>query len=232
MTERVILDYYTDVLCVWAYVAQVKLDELRKEFGDQIVINYRFISLFGNTEKCIGQNEKRGGFQRYSTAVKKIASNFGHVTVHPEIWQGQVPPSSLPAHLYLNAVKLLEHEKTISAKPLDNFEGRSLFEEFVWRLRLAFFRHNRDIAAKTVLVNEAAALGIPIDAIESQIESGRAHAALASDTEERYARMIEGSPTYVMNEGRQKLYGNIGYLAIAANVRELLENPMGMPSWC
>ncbi len=48
------------------------------------------------------------------------------------------------------------------------------------------------------------------------------------------AHGVQGSPTYVFNEGRQMLYGNVGYRIIEANVRELLSAPAaaGEPSWC
>jgi hypothetical protein len=35
-----------------------------------------------------------------------------------------------------------------------------------------------------------------------------------------------------MNEGRQKLYGNVGYRILDANVRELWERPQAQASWC
>ena len=44
---------------------------------------------------------------------------------------------------------------------------------------------------------------------------------------------IEGSPTIVLNEGRQKLYGNVGFRVIEANIAELLRDPRpGEASWC
>jgi predicted DsbA family dithiol-disulfide isomerase len=44
---------------------------------------------------------------------------------------------------------------------------------------------------------------------------------------------ITGSPTIVLNEGRQKLYGNVGYGVIEANIKELLKSPdAGAASWC
>ena len=33
---------------------------------------------------------------------------------------------------------------------------------------------------------------------------------------------IEGSPSFVLNEGRQNLYGNVGFRVIEANIVELL----------
>ena len=44
---------------------------------------------------------------------------------------------------------------------------------------------------------------------------------------------IEGSPSFVLNEGRQKLYGNVGFRIIEANIQELLRAPGGdQASWC
>ena len=44
---------------------------------------------------------------------------------------------------------------------------------------------------------------------------------------------IEGSPSFVLNEGRQKLYGNVGFRIIEANIQELLQAPGGnQASWC
>jgi hypothetical protein len=44
---------------------------------------------------------------------------------------------------------------------------------------------------------------------------------------------IEGSPSFVLNEGRQKLYGNIGFRLIEAKIQELLRSPRAdEASWC
>jgi predicted DsbA family dithiol-disulfide isomerase len=41
------IDCYSDVLCVWAYGLQSRLDALHREFGPAIRIDHRFISIFG-----------------------------------------------------------------------------------------------------------------------------------------------------------------------------------------
>ena len=44
---------------------------------------------------------------------------------------------------------------------------------------------------------------------------------------------IQGSPSFVLNEGRQKLYGNVGYRILEANIHELLRaQPADQASWC
>jgi hypothetical protein len=44
---------------------------------------------------------------------------------------------------------------------------------------------------------------------------------------------MEASPNFVLNEGRQKLHGNIGFRSIEANIQELLRAPRANEaSWC
>ena len=64
------------------------------------------------------------------------------------------------------------------------------------------------------------------------IHDGRAHAALQQDRRLADELAVRMSPSLVFNEGRQRLYGNVGYRVIEANVRELLHNPPGEASWC
>jgi predicted DsbA family dithiol-disulfide isomerase len=65
------------------------------------------------------------------------------------------------------------------------------------------------------------------------IDNGAAFAALASDLQDAETLRLQGSPTLVLNDGRQKLYGNVGFRIIEANVQELLREPKaGQASWC
>jgi predicted DsbA family dithiol-disulfide isomerase len=75
-------------------------------------------------------------------------------------------------------------------------------------------------------------LGLPIAAIQAQIESAEAYAQLAIDFDLAKDYAITVSPTLILNEGRQRLNGNVGYRVIEANIRELLHNPPGEQSWC
>ena len=62
---------------------------------------------------------------------------------------------------------------------------------------------------------------------------GTAIALLTRDYQEAEKLRIEGSPTFVLNEGRQKLFGNVGFRIIEANIKELLKEPAGdQASWC
>jgi predicted DsbA family dithiol-disulfide isomerase len=116
--------------------------------------------------------------------------------------------------------------------PEARFDGRSLFEEMVWRCRLGFFRDLQDIADRGQQEAIAADIGLPIAGIRRQIDSGAAHAALCADFDAKERYLIEGSPTFLLHEGRQKLYGNVGYRIIEANIQELLADPGERASWC
>ena len=108
-----------------------------------------------------------------------------------------------------------------------------MFDPVMRALRSAFFRDARDISRWDVQCEIARALGADIGGIEARIHSGMAFAALAADYQDADKMHIEGSPSFVLNEGRQKLYGNVGFHLIEANIQELLRTPRSdEASWC
>jgi predicted DsbA family dithiol-disulfide isomerase len=227
------ISYFSDLLCVWAYIGQVRVDELKRTFADQISLEYRFTPIFGAPQHKIGVKwQDRGGFEGYSEHVRKVCNNFAHIAISDRTWSQCRPTSSAVCHQYTKAVQNLERSGRISAKGVANFDGRSVFEELLWRMRLAFFRDARDISHADVLNQLATDLSLPVDAINEEIISGRAMAGLCRDAELSDEYRIEGSPTLVLNEGRQKLYGNVGYRIIEANVKEVLNNPNPQVTWC
>ena len=227
------ISYFSDVLCVWAYAAQIKLDELRRQFGDQIRVEYHFLPLFGDVSAHIDAGwGDRGGAVGYARHVKQVAARFDHIVIHPEIWTKNMPPTSASCHLFLKAIQLLEKSGEISAAPQARFGGKGLFEEAVWRCRLGFFRDLQDVADRTNQEAIAADLSLPLADIRRQIDSGAAYAALCADFDAKARHLVEGSPTFLLNEGRQKLYGNVGYRIIEANIQELLADPGERASWC
>jgi predicted DsbA family dithiol-disulfide isomerase len=74
---------------------------------------------------------------------------------------------------------------------------------------------------------------VDIDAIEHFMHSGSAFGRLAADYQDAEEMRIEGSPSFVLDEGRQQLYGNIGFRLLEANIQELLRAPRSdEASWC
>jgi predicted DsbA family dithiol-disulfide isomerase len=132
----------------------------------------------------------------------------------------------------LCAVRLLQDEGIVPADRRTDLGGRTVFEEAIWQVRSAFFADARDISDRGVLLDVLAQAALPLAAIEAKLKSGEALAEACRDVELRDQHKIEGSPTYYLNQGRQKLYGNVGYRVVSANLRELIEQPGHQASWC
>ena len=217
------ISQFTDILCVWAYVAQARMDELRATFGDGVSIDAHYCQVFGDTEhKVVRGWASRGGPSAYGDHVRAVAARFEHVRVHPDVWSRVRPASSMPAHLHLAAVRVLARR---GGDP--QLEAR-----VAWAFRLGFFRDARDISRADVLHELAGSCGAPEPDVRALLASGVAHATFAADLALAQELGVAMSPTLVFNEGRQRLQGNVGYRIIEANVRELRERPEPSHSWC
>jgi predicted DsbA family dithiol-disulfide isomerase len=217
--------HYSDLLCVWAFLGEARVEEIRAQFGDEVEVEARFSSVFGDTASKIGRGwEARGGYEGFAKHVQEAAARFGHVSLHSDLWLTTRPASSESAHLFVKASQLVEARGDVAA-------GTS--EGLASALRRAFFCECRDIAHWDVQADVAGALDVPLSALETEIRSGTAYAALAKDARGAEKSGVRGSPTLVLNEGRQQLYGNVGYRVIEANIQELLREPnAGEVSWC
>jgi predicted DsbA family dithiol-disulfide isomerase len=228
------IEYFSDVLCIWAYGGQIRMDNLKRDFSDQIEIDYRFVPIFGAGKQHVSTVWKdKGGLAGFNAHLQEVAKIWPHISITSDLWTGVAPDTSTSAHLYLKAIQLLVQSGDIDNTSSDEYDGRNGFEESIWRFRDAFFREGKDIARRQVQDEIADELGLPLSNIHELLDSGQAHAALHGDDEARHRYKVPGSPTLVLNEGRQLLYGNVGYRIIDANVRELLHNPdNGEASWC
>ena len=214
--------HFSDVLCIWAYVGQGNLERLMEDFDGRIEVETRFCSVFPDTQ---GKIEKvwsgRGGFDGYSEHVHQTAGGFG-VLVHKDTWSKTRPKSSASPHLFIKAIASLDDDET--RRP---FQDR-LTVRAAKALRSAFFADAQDISDWAVQREVCQQIGIDFADIQSSIESGQAIASLAEDYELSQASHVRGSPTYILNEGRQVLFGNISYGILEANVRGLLSEESDM----
>jgi predicted DsbA family dithiol-disulfide isomerase len=234
-SERSIrVEYFSDVLCVWAYGGQVRIEQLERRFGQAVQVVHRFLPLFAATGDRIRRGwEARGGCAGFARHVQAVAAEWAHVAVHSQLWLQDVPASSTPAHLFLKAVQLLEQQGELAPDAGSEPGTASAFRAAVGHVRQAFFRDARNIARQAVLDDIARALGLPLAAMRRLLADGQAHAALQLDVDAKERYQVPGSPTLVLNEGRQRLYGNVGYRVIEANVSELLRDPrFGEATWC
>lgn len=219
MSKTLTLTYFSDVLCIWAHIAQARVDEVEKRFAGGVSIDYRFCSVFGDTAHKIGTGwATRGAYAGFAHHLNESVSEFDHITLHPDLWQSVRPHSSTPAHIVMKAVQRVDKNQ---CRPV------------LLELRRAFFERCQDIGHWTVLRGALEAVGVSVDEVRAVMDSGQAHADLEADHREQQLLMVQGSPTIILNEGRQKLYGNVGYSVIEANIKELLRSPAaGAASWC
>lgn len=217
--------YFSDVLCVWAYIAQARLDEVRAQFGDQAAIEARFCSVFGDTPRKVQTVwGAKGGYEGFNAHLRQAVAGFPEVEFNPAVWITTRPASSASPHLFLKAAQLAEARDGLAAGSADRLTRA---------LRAAFFQRALDISTYSVQRQTAEEIGVRLDLVDDLIRTGEAFAALSSDYQDATAMGIKGSPSFVMNDGRQTLYGNVGYKIIEANILELLREPNpDHASWC
>lgn len=215
--------YFSDVLCIWAYLAQMRIDRLQSEFGARVCFENRFCSVFGDVPSKIARNWK-GDYAAFNKHLLEVAAAHPDLRLSPDVWLAAQPASSTSVHLTVKAAGLAESAGAYAPGTADRL---------CWALRCAFFHDAKDISNWSVQEQVFGAGGVDPKEAYDRIRDGSAFAALAADYAEADANAIQGSPSFVLNQGRQKLYGNVGYRVIKANLEELLREPFsGEASWC
>ncbi len=219
MTKPLIVDYYTDILCVWAWIAQRRIDELNTQLGNEIEIRRYYIDVFGDVAKNIDTGwQQRGGYEGFAEHVVQAAVSFDDAPINSKIWSEVRPATSANAHLTLKAVELAyDKQPGVDAALM---------------LRNSFFNDAQDIGNIEVILRLIEDSGLDRDLVNHSIIDGSAMAALMRDYQTARENNIKGSPSYVLDGGRQVLYGNVGYRVIHSNIEELLKHPGDEASWC
>lgn len=218
-SDKVIIDYFTDILCVWAWISQRRIDELKAQFGDQVEIRSQFVDIFGDTAtKIATQWGERGAYEGFAAHVASAAKPYDLAPVSSRIWSKTRPTTSGIPHVFVKAAELVYDADIANALAL--------------QLRQAFFVDALDISDGDVLERIAEDLDLGVSDIRGKVRDGSAMAALLGDYRRATSLSVKGSPVFLMNENRQMLYGNVGYRVLQANVEELLRRPAMEASWC
>lgn len=219
MSKPLIIDYYSDVLCIWAWIAERRLEELDEQWGEKILLRHHYLNLFGDTATRMEQQwPDRGGFEGFGQYVLGSAAPYDNAPVNPLIWQQVRPATSATAHMLLKTVELAY--------------GAEKSARLATEIRRAFFVETEDIGQLASLLKITTTAGLDNSRLQKLIDNGEAMAALMSDYKQAQEQNVKGSPTWIMNNGRQVLYGNVGYRVLHANIEEILKRPEQGASWC
>jgi len=219
MSAPLTIDYYSDALCIWAWISQRRITELKEQWGRKIEINYHYLNLFGDTNARIAEHwGGQGGYLGFRRHTIESAAPYDNAPVNKDIWKKIRPLTSANAHVVLKAVALM-YSAEVSEK---------LFR----LIQKSFFVDCLDIGQLEVVIALAEGVGLDRHKIKLSIDSGKATAALMQDYKNAKDLNIQGSPSWLMNNGRQTLFGNVGYRILNANIKEVLEHPAQEASWC
>ena len=219
MATTVVIDYYSDVLCVWAWIAQRRIDELNEKLSNKIEIRYHYLDVFGDAaNKIPKQWAERGGYAGFAKHVVDSAAPYPDAQINPNTWHKVRPTTSANAHLVLKAIELsYGKEKSI---------------ELALFIRQAFYIDGQDISQLPLLFLLLERAGIALEPVNKALNDGSAMALLMAEYQQARALSLKGSPSYIIDNGRQVLYGNVGYRVLLTNIEEHLKQPAAEASWC
>lgn len=207
------IEYWSDPLCIWAYVAQPKLERVLDEWGREVRVTYHVVPVFGSVVQRFRDGKwAAAGPRGRAETTKRVAKNHGF-DVSGACWVEDCPTTSWAAGAALKAVFAMEAAGQIPP-------GRGA--KYQLQMRRRFFDENQNVARRAVQLELAEALEIPRGPLAQRLDDGSALAALFEDHERRQRVGIQGSPTYVFDGGRAMLYGNFSEDVLHATVSELV----------
>ena len=77
------ISYFSDILCIWAYIAQIRLEQIVRDFAGQVEIEAHYCSVFPDAwGKIESQWRAKDGFAGFNRHLLDVAKTFPHVVVH------------------------------------------------------------------------------------------------------------------------------------------------------
>lgn len=213
--QTLTFQYWSDPMCIWAFVGQSKLDRILEEWGDRIAVDYRIVPVFGSVPKRFEEGSwAEGGREGRRETTRRLAKEHGIEGVGGDVWVETDPHSSWACGAAAKAVFMME-----AAGEADPGAGAA----YLWEMRNHFYRRNRNICLRDEQLAIAERVGVDTEGLERRLSDGSALAAICEDENERDEVGVRGSPTYVFDGGRAVLYGNFPFSVLHAVVDELVE---------
>lgn len=212
--DRIEFSYWSDPLCIWALVAQTKLERILADLGRHLEVDYRIVPVFGSVPWRFTKGPwAKEGVDGRCAATRRIAEQAGRTDVSGDCWRKAPPASSWAPSTAIKAVFALEREGAVAIGSGARYQVA---------LRERFFVHEENVARRDVQLAVAEHLELPRGPIEARLDDATALAAVCEDFAEKERLRIQGSPTYVFDGGRAMLYGNFDYGMLRSTVEELV----------
>jgi predicted DsbA family dithiol-disulfide isomerase len=155
MAEPVRFTVWSDFLCPWCYVAALRLDELEREVGDVVTIEWRSFLL--RPQAAARPLDKFTAYTQSWMRPNEAQPNAGF-----HVWSGANPP---PSHSLPPA---------IAGKAVQDIFGADGFHRFHLALMRAYFADNRTISERDVILDVAAATDLDPHKLADALTDGEA----------------------------------------------------------
>ncbi len=204
------IDFYSDILCIWGWVGQHHNRQLLKRWDHtQVEWRFRYLELYGDVKARVEKNFRgEEAWDKYASAAERLVSKFEGLSVHPDIWRKTRPTTSMMAHQTIKAV-----EQT---------HGELAAIEYSNRVREAFFAEARDVSQASVLTELLKEQSIAHHDLTTHLQDGSALAKTIAEFRQAENDKIPGSPSWVMDNNRYRLFGNVKPEIIIATVDSLI----------
>ena len=84
--ERIEFEYWSDPLCIWAFVAQPKLEHVLEAHGEHLLPRYHVVPVFGSIrERFATGSWSKAGPQGRAEATRRVAEQHGRDDVACQI---------------------------------------------------------------------------------------------------------------------------------------------------
>lgn len=215
MSQKTVeFSYWSDPLCIWAFVAQRRLEQVLESHAGRLVVRYHTVPVFGSVPWRFAAGPWAVlGVEGRVEATRRIAQEHGIEGVSGEAWRSAQPASSWSPGAAVRACFAAEQEGEAPA-------GAGAAYEL--RMRQRFFLDDVNVALRGAQLALAEEVGVPPSSLERRLDDGSALAALWEDYQEKERLRVQGSPTYVFDGGRAQLYGDFPYSILEATVEALL----------
>ena|SRR5690554_3907045 len=184
--EPVSVEVWSDVQCIWCYIAAPRLQEAIERFGGEVRVTYRSFLLNPDAPVEVDRDVQRRHHQASNPRFEQIMAQLSELTAaegldyRPEIIQ---PTNSR------SAMELLHHAGAAGQRPA-----------MMQRLFRAYFVEGRHVGSIDELADLAAGIGLDPAETRTALEERRYRSKVDADVALAQRLGATGAPFYTVND--------------------------------